>query len=588
MDLKISTQLKARIRNIDWLFWGSAAAAAIVSLSPVLRHTGWPLNHDFANSMHRVEVYAAHFRRGDVFPIWSASDGYGLGSALPLYYQKLFYYITATVFVIIGGHVKACILLGLFTFFMVGAYGMKRCVALLSSSRLLTYSAPIAFIFTNYTYTNWLVRGDMAEFSAAMLIPWITWWCLKLLRDKEIHYSLIIIMLALFFAHNAIAMLATAMIGVALVMHVSSDRKNLRVTVYRLLVSACAGAVVLAPLFLIQLEFSRFYDPSVKITESGYTPDGHFLPWTHYFYDPNYHWLHNWSTLTPQIDFGITFGVIGLVILPVIYALAGQKKRSLLNQKLQFSIFLSTCFVLYLFLQFPISRVAYDAIKPLQLIQFPWRMLSLITPLGLLLCVLFFDFNFMRRRRSRTATAAVGLWLGSFILLSPVFAGFHYPFMSPSRYDAPQSDMLYHENLFLEAGEYLPKTYWPNGQEYDLYKMNVTYAYLYRSRNLVNYTQADAGCSYKQAYTPFESPSLRYRFYCQSTTGVLLPVSYSDYLRVYSLGKDGLEKPLSYGKIKTDSRTLVTIHGGQPLTVRIVLPTWTHVLVAPLLAKVGL
>jgi hypothetical protein len=46
------------------------------------------LGQAFNNELILVHIYSAHFRRLDFVPVWSSSDGVGLGSPILLSYQK--------------------------------------------------------------------------------------------------------------------------------------------------------------------------------------------------------------------------------------------------------------------------------------------------------------------------------------------------------------------------------------------------------------------------------------------------------------------------------------------------------------------
>ncbi len=90
----------------------------------------------------------------------------------------------------------------------------------------------------------------------------------------------------------------------------------------------------------------------------------------------------------------------------------------------------------YLFLQFRVSLSVYDVLAPFQVITFPYRMMTFITPLALLLAALVADWYFRLARQRwpgrllgvRVCLAAV--WLALLVLLSPVTA--HEPPSSTS------------------------------------------------------------------------------------------------------------------------------------------------------------
>src|SRR4051812_30711815 len=70
----------------------------LVSLRPVLHAAGWPVNHDGAKMFFRTQVFASHFSQGDLFPVWSGSDAFGLGTPMPTYYQRLYFSLAGGLF----------------------------------------------------------------------------------------------------------------------------------------------------------------------------------------------------------------------------------------------------------------------------------------------------------------------------------------------------------------------------------------------------------------------------------------------------------------------------------------------------------
>jgi hypothetical protein len=71
-------------------------------------------------------------------------------------------------------------------------------------------------------------------------------------------------------------------------------------------------------------------------------------------------------------------------------------------------------------LQLSMSYDVYRLLTPLQVINFPWRMLAFITPIGIILVVVIAD-QLMGRYPIRAIWRAVACgWLASLIVLSPI------------------------------------------------------------------------------------------------------------------------------------------------------------------------
>ncbi len=142
-------------------------------------------NDEFASQAFETQIYSAHFRQLDFFPVWSTSGAFGLGSPLPLYYHKAFFVVSGTAY-LIPGDIRATLVLSPGAFMVVGVYGMRTALSVITTRRMLITVGELGLIFTNYASTDWLVRGDFAEFSAMMPIPWVLWWCHKLVTTAAV------------------------------------------------------------------------------------------------------------------------------------------------------------------------------------------------------------------------------------------------------------------------------------------------------------------------------------------------------------------------------------------------------------------
>ena len=124
-----------------WIYEATYACivvgAAALILSLVGRHSGWPLGGQYFNELLLVPIYAAHFRHLDLFPVWSSTDGLGIGTLVLLFSQRAFFYVAGTVYVLLGGSLKPTLIISIAAFLVIGAYGMRRALILVTESRLL-------------------------------------------------------------------------------------------------------------------------------------------------------------------------------------------------------------------------------------------------------------------------------------------------------------------------------------------------------------------------------------------------------------------------------------------------------------------
>ncbi len=389
-------------------------AVALV-LSPVLRRSGWPLNQGTTAPLLLVQIYAAHFRHLDFLPVWSSSDGIGMGSPVLLYYHRTFFSVAGLIYALFGG-LKASVIATLAIFLAVGACGMRRALGLVTKSRLLCSVGSVGFLFTNYLFTDWLdPRGDLAEFSALMLIPWLLAWCLTLVRRRHFSFSIIPIMALLVITHSAVALTSLFALGVAFVTFLGfTGLRSLRAVGRRVMISVAGTTLLVAPTLWAQVRFSRAYDPQTK-NDLNFKASQQFVRWTKYLYDGMHGWFaHN--QVPPlfnfvQVDFAIWVPIAAAAtataVLWLVRRRRGPSSIPPVRAGTPVLVFLLASLAVYSILQLRITSGIYRLVSPLQVINFPWRMLAFITPLGVIVVIVIAD-DLMRRYPMRSSG---GRWL---------------------------------------------------------------------------------------------------------------------------------------------------------------------------------
>ena len=143
-------------------------------------------------------------------------------------------------------------------------------------------------------------------------------------------------------------------------------------------------AILLLPWALTARMFSSGYDPT-SITGGNFRPSQQMRPMMEYFLPRAVNWLMDWGTMDTQI--GLTLWLFGLTaILGSIY-LGVMRKWNISHYHkivLTFSISLLS---IYFFLQTKSALFLYEGLSMLEVIQFPWRLLTMIVPLLILVFV---------------------------------------------------------------------------------------------------------------------------------------------------------------------------------------------------------
>jgi hypothetical protein len=567
--------------------------SAVLVLSPVLRRSGWPLNAGSTAPLLLVQMYASHFRHLDFFPVWSSSDAFGMGSPVLLYYHRTFFYVAGLLLAWGGLSLKATVVITIGLFLFVGAYGMRQALRVVTDNQLLSTIGSLGFLFTNYAFTDWLFpRGDLAEFSAVMIVPWLLYWCLVFVKDQRFSYMLIPIIVVLVNTHSAIALTALIALVVALVTFFwRAGWAGLRTVLPRMATSFGAITVLLAPLLIAEVRLGQYYDPQTKNTGSGFAVSQQFTAFSSYFVGGDHHWLANGSRPFVQIDYALWVPIALAVTGGLTYWARTKRNPSwwsrMRRTQAPVLAFLVGSLVVYLFLQLRISLFVYQIIPPLQVINFPWRMLAFVTPIALVLVMVLAD-NLQQVFRHRALWGAVAAgWMASLILLSPLLSGVDvdYGFLAAkgsfpptSLFTAPNElDLSHFQGFFLGGsagglfGVFYPRVLQSDGKE--LPEDDDLYARLHQNQSGA---QSLSGVPCKvvgPSRWPFESLEVRFAVSCAGETRLALPISYNQFSSVFEARAGGTFHRIMYVHIPTDPRIVINIASAQPVTVVVHLPT---------------
>jgi hypothetical protein len=571
-------------------------AAVALIVSPVLRRAGWPLNDGWTSPLILVQIYAAHLRHLDLFPVWSSSDGTGMGSPILLYYQRTFFYVAGLIYLLLGGELKPAVVVTIAIFLMVGAYGMRSALGVITNSRLFSTVGSLGFLFTNYVFTDWFdPRGDLAEFSALMIVPWLLLWCLILLKDRRFSFMLIPVMVLLVNTHSAIALVSLVSLFVALGTFIAiAGFSGLRNIALRLAITVAATTLLLAPLFLAELRFSKFYDPQTKVTAGGFLSTQQFDSFWSYFYGGLHRWLVPPVVPFVQIDFAIWVPIaVALVAAGAYWALNRRGRGSSYFGRLvhmPIMVFLIGSLLVYLFLQMGISASVYRLFPPLQVISFPSVMLSFITPLGIILVVAIADSVRRRSAFRKLWWTLAALWLASLIVLSPISSSLpaspdakpgQFPsmalFTTPMYLDYQAFSLVAQGTDLLPLyGAFLPKVFTTSGSEL---KNDIPLYLKLHQHQAGAQSLSQVPCTViGPSRAPFETLQLRFSVTCSGPTQLALPISYNAYSKVYVVEKGGALHQIPYSRVRTDPRIVIDVTGFRSATLVVHLPTWWGVL----------
>jgi hypothetical protein len=352
------------------------ATVAVMTLCPVWGHldAGWPFSHEGPAFAQRTLIYAEHFRSFDFAPIWSSADNDGFGSPMPLMYHKLFYLVAAPLFLATGS-MNAGLLLALFAMLVVGALGMYRLMNALGASALGATFAGTALIVANYTVTNWMVRGNVAEMSAAMMVPWVLEAFMRSMAQRRVTVGLGTSLALVWLGHSVLAYFLALLLAAAFLLCLP-----VKITTWSMLdprwlwrpVAVFAG--VLLPFVVPMLVVGRDYQFD-RILTPPFLPEYQFRPLGWYVWDTHWHFGRTVAGLTLQLDPPmLALAAVGAI---VVFSRFGHGATRELGARV-FPI--AVVFLLALVLQLPWTARLYHWIPGALYIQFPWRLLAVMTP----------------------------------------------------------------------------------------------------------------------------------------------------------------------------------------------------------------
>lgn len=598
-DRRSPRQPFALVAQRTWVFEVGYAmlvlGSAALVLSVVFRRAGWPLGDAFTEEQLLVRLYAAHFRHLDLFPVWSSSDALGLGSPVLLFYQKTFFYVAGPLYILFGGAMKPTLITSMMIFLAVGAYGMRLALSVLTPSRLLGTVGSLGFLFSNYAFTDWLSRGDLPEFSAMMLVPWLLYWCLNLVVRRRVSLVVIPVMVLLVDAHSAIALISILTVVTALLAFLTKvGIRGLRASLPRLLLVVGVTALLLAPMLLAELRMIRFYDPAEKVTHYvSVSNGGGFSNFGWYFYDGATRWLAPTMHTFVQIDFAIWIPIVALAVSLGI-ALVRTRKNPTRRLPIGFDnhaiLFMAVTLLIYLVLQLRFTQGVYD-LTPLKVIDYPFRMLSFITPLGILLVIGICSGLYSRYRDHVVVRLVPVLWMASFVVLSPVTASWamqptilapegQFPSVDASAVPSTIDFRTFKGLPTLTRGilysEYLPKVFTAHGVE--LHDDSALYLRLRSHLDGAASLNGTACSVTPPSSSPLESLQLTFIVHCAEPTRLALPISYNAYTTVSLLQPDGSWRHIPTHRVPTDPRLVVNISSTRRQVLSVHLPTLWSIL----------
>lgn len=422
----------ARRSHVELAVLLFSVLVALFAAAGILRG-GWPHNHDGLSAFERTEWFRRAFLAGDPFPTWTPFCFNGHGSPGPFFYHRLFYTLSGAL-AAAGASAVAAVAAGVVVFLVVGALGMARLGKDLGWPLWLRLAAAALLVLAPYTYTDWLVRGAMAELAAGMLVPWLFIYSHRVMRGERVRAALGAVWALMFYAHIVVWLYATIVLGIAFGAALARERRHgwhapvLSNLLWTGLTAAPAVGIYALAIRRLGRHFSldrlRVYLP----TESLVLPK-------RYLSLPVFRWGEQWQGFSVEIGRAALVGI--LVLLPL--ALRARGPMAWRAVALTGATAL-VCFAL----QLEPAASFYRLVPLADVIQFPWRLLTFITPAVVaLLCELAASVT--RARGRRLGVVAAGAVISAVVACQVAFAvraqRIRYPWFTRGEIESALADL---------------------------------------------------------------------------------------------------------------------------------------------------
>ncbi len=287
------------------------------------------------------------------------------------------------------------------------------------------FAGALIYLFIPYRFVDLYVRGSIGENFAFAIIPLIFGSIIKIQKGHKIFYPLLSISTALLIlSHNVIAVL---FIPLFILLSAVAYKKSLITITASMLLGVLLSAFFTIPA-IYDLQYVRLSQIKVSNISDHLVPLGRLIiPSWGYGPNPN-----------GQDAMSVQIGLIAItILLASIYLLIIRRKKNPLAP------FLATLLIIAVLLMDKQSQFIWQAVPKIDIIQFPWRLLSLIVFITSFLASFVIDSQ--NKKKPATALLIAIAVISSVLYIKP-----------QSFVDRGDSYYATNEGTTTVADEYLP------------------------------------------------------------------------------------------------------------------------------------
>ncbi|MGB3977107.1 MAG: 6-pyruvoyl-tetrahydropterin synthase-related protein [bacterium] len=275
------------------------------------------------------------------------------------------------------------------------------------------YITSILFSYAPYKMVNLYVRGDLNEYMAMAVSPWILYLILSSAKQENpglLSFATTAAMCIPAITHYPSSVIHYPMYLIWISMLAPAAHKPARYLARNIL-SLGLGLWIASP-FWVSAFFSRHLVQMENMTKGFADYKQHFIYFKQYF---SFYWNYGASVLGPgdAISFQIGNAALLCFLIGIPITLKQKNKNKLITCAV---LAASTILIISIFLTHQSSQKIWQLLPILPLIQFPYRLLSIASVLAALLggsIGVFFDNRFKPHRKVFTITTSIIVILGS-------------------------------------------------------------------------------------------------------------------------------------------------------------------------------
>jgi hypothetical protein len=352
---------------------------SLALLSGLIFSGSWPQSHDGVRFLCHLDQFKDAFDSGILYPRWFPNYYGGYGYPIFIFYQPGYFFFSLP-FTYLLPDILSASYASIVAMFFIGGAGAYLLVRRITADRIVSLFCSLMFLLTPYIYVNLYVRGDLAELLAMFLTPWALYFLMGL-KDRIVENTAIapfililsLVLAAMVYSHPFTSMFFYPLFCLIMFsMILEMDRKNAVRFLIAGGISLVFAVIFSSPYWLTAFQMKKYVEyHSAGVGELS--AENHVVYFQQLF---SRFWGFGGSEPGTAND-GMSFQ-LGLP--HFIAAVLGFW----LNRK---DKFYSSTFLLYVFcilMMTPPASFLWKNIPLLNLVQFPWRLLSVIAILQII------------------------------------------------------------------------------------------------------------------------------------------------------------------------------------------------------------